>query len=109
MELSLPVKYLYTAVFLLDLSEPDISSTIIYVMIMQTDSSPVPVQICRSHRVPERRRQLLPPEDVLRHQPVHVVFPQQHHGPRVIGPRCTRHEGQLPEAHYPHGRVHGKP
>lgn len=83
-------------------------------MIIQTDSSssissPVVVQIRRSYRVPKWRRQFLPPEDVLRHQPVHVVLPQQHHCSCVIGPRCTRHKGQLPEAHDPHGRVHRKP
>lgn len=72
-------------------------------------SSPVPVEISCSYRVPKWRRQLLPPENVLWHQPVHIVLPQENHCPCVIGPGCTRHEGQLPKAHYPHGRVHRKP
>lgn len=71
-------------------------------------SAPVLVQVRGGHRVAEGRGQLLSPEDVLRHQSVHVILLQEHHSPCVIGPRCPRHEGQLPEAHYPHGGVHGE-
>lgn len=90
------------------------SSVIWFLMLVQTDliiniSSPVLVQICCSNRVPKWRRQLLPPENVLWHQAVHVILLQQQHCPCVIGPGCTRHEGELPEVHYPHGWVHWKP
>lgn len=71
-------------------------------------SSPITVQIRRSHRIPKRRRQLFPPEDVLRHQPIHIILPQQHHRSCVIGPRCTGQKGQLPEAHDSHGGVYRK-
>lgn len=71
--------------------------------------SPVIVEVCGGDRIPKRRSQLLPPEDVLWHQPVHVVFLQQHHGPGMIGPGSPSHEGELPEVHYSHGRVYRKP
>lgn len=84
----------------------DLRSSLIYfrkIMLVIILLSPILVQVCCSHRIPKGGCQLLPPENVLWHQSVHVVFPQQQHRSCVISPRCPCHEGQLPNGHYVHG------
>lgn len=89
----------------------DLRSSLTYsqkIMLIIILLSPILVQVCCGHRIPKGRCQLLPPENVLWHQSVHIVFPQQHHRSCVISPRRPRHEGQLPNAHYIHGWVDWK-